>query len=135
MASGKSPFFLRQAIFAGGDSLGACLAVGNHTKANFMREFYACHTPAVDPDDPDGTGVDGELDVNLEGPAMSARRRGHVRVPSAAPFGVRRNRRRRREPLGDRDLPRRWRRQRRGGDGRGNAASAAAARGRPTTGR
>ena len=68
---------------------GACLAEGNYLKANFMRDFYVRHRPdAGDAGDADGQAAN-EPELDLEGPALSSRRRGHVRVPSASPFGQR----------------------------------------------
>jgi len=70
----------------------ACLAEGNHLKANFMRDFYANRRVDVGADDVAGADP-AEPALDLEGPALSARRRGHVRVPVARPAGYRAPRR------------------------------------------
>ena len=77
---------------------GACLAKGNYEKACFMRNFY--ERRRVDGDAATGGGgpdasrpVAHDRELDLDGPAQSARRRGHVRIPRAP--GHRRGARRR----------------------------------------
>ena len=105
---------------------GACLAEGNHLKAQYMREWYA-HQRTDDDDDAVDAAVN-DPDLDLDGPATSSRRRGHVRVPMADPFGVRGRRRGASPGYGSRGRRGRGGRRHHGGRGRGRGGAHGPAR-------